>query len=137
MSTTEIREEPVLSDAELEEDLARLRSMLPQRDIEGARALVKELEKKWPDSEQVQYFARVLAPPVARSLTTRSGRPMNVEFAWLRAHGREYPGCWLAIYGNGLVAADPSLKRVQEEARRVHPDESVLLFYQAAEQPDP
>src|SRR5687768_12774189 len=92
---------------ELTADLARLREMVEQSDVEGARAFVKELEQRWPDSKKVQHWARVLAPPVARVLRGVRGRPLDKERAWIREHGREYPGCWLAVLGDQLIAADP------------------------------
>src|SRR5207253_1001447 len=46
-----------------EEDVARLRRLVEESDVEGARAFVKVLQAKWPESNQVAHWAQVLAPP--------------------------------------------------------------------------
>ena len=115
---------------ELTADLARLRDMVEQSDVEGARAFVKELEQRWPDSERVQHWARVLAPPVARVLRGVRGRSLEKERAWLREHGKEYPGCWLAILGDQLIVADPDMRVVLKVTRETPGARKALLHYQ-------
>jgi hypothetical protein len=99
-------------DAQLAGALARLRDLLAEGDIEGARTHVRMLAAQWPGSERVRHFARVLAPP--RTLGTRpgTGRSLKREHEWLRVHGHRYPGCWLALAGDRLIAADPDLQAV-------------------------
>ncbi|MBI3909932.1 MAG: hypothetical protein HY320_03250 [Armatimonadetes bacterium] len=123
---------PSTSDEDrLREDLARLRAMLEQGDIEGARAFIKELEARWPDSEAVRHFARVLAPPKVIRSDAPAGRSYARERAWLREHAREYPGCWLAVHGDRLITADPSLKVVLGKVREIPGAEDALLHYNA------
>ena len=118
-------------DPKVEEDLLRIRTLLEQHDIEGARAYVKDLAARWPDSAQVQHYARVLAPPVARVVEdSRPAKARDLELAWLREHGHEYPGCWLSILDDRLIAADPSLSAVIARTGEAVGDASALLFYQ-------
>jgi hypothetical protein len=116
---------------ELTEDLARLRDMVEQSDVDGARAFVKELEQRWPNSQKAQHRARVLAPPVARSLRGVKGRSPDKERAWLREHGKEYPGCWLAVLGDPLIAADPDAWVVLKKVRETSGAGSALLHLQS------
>src|SRR5438270_12393720 len=95
--------------------------MVEHEDVEGARAFVKDLEQRWPDSSRVQYWARVLAPPVARRVPGGAGRSLAREYAWLRAHGREHPGCWLALLEDRLLGADPLLKTLLARLRVMPP----------------
>jgi hypothetical protein len=115
---------------EISDDLARLRGLLEQSDVEGARAYVKELEQRWPDSDVVRHYARVLAPPVARVVKGVPNRSFEPEFNWLRKHGREYPGCWLAVLGDWLVAADPDPRIVLKTIREDPAAKDALLHYQ-------
>jgi uncharacterized protein DUF5678 len=115
--------------ASLDEDMKRLRGFLEREDVEGARAFVKELETKWPDSPRVQHFVRVLAPPVVK-MGGPTSRSMERERAWLRAHPHEYPGCWIALYGDRVVAADPDLGVVLATVRSTPDCEDVLLHRQ-------
>jgi hypothetical protein len=114
----------------LGQDLLRLRGFLEESDIEGARAFVKELEQRWPDSEMVRHFVRVLAPPEVRVLPGVRIRRLDRENAWLREHAREYPGCWLAIRGDRLVAADPDLGGGLATVRQAPETEEPIHFYQ-------
>jgi hypothetical protein len=117
-------------EASLAEDLQRLRELLDEGRIEAARRFVKELEPRWPGSERVRHYAHVLAPPVARRLPGIKGRSRDREFAWLKQHGHEYPGCWLAIFEDRLVASDPDRQVVIAKARKELGQESALLYYQ-------
>ncbi|HTE18124.1 MAG TPA: hypothetical protein VK689_07055 [Armatimonadota bacterium] len=102
---------------ELSECLAHLRSMIENGDVEGGRAYIKELEARWPDSDDVKYWARVLAPPKVIGYRPATGYSLEREKDWLTAHAREYPGCWLALDGPRLIAASPDLQSVREAAK--------------------
>src|SRR5687767_10512034 len=81
-----------------------LRNLLFTGQGDAARSFVRELAARYPDSEAVTEFARVLAPPVTR-VVPRQGRRLDRDYAWLREHAQEYPGCWLAIHEDELLAA--------------------------------
>jgi hypothetical protein len=121
------------TDDELDQELARLRDDISHGGrVPEAREAVKELEARWPDDPRVQYWARVLAPP--RVVPTPEAhlhrRPLDRERAWLKQHARDYPGCWLAVYEDRLIAADPDLSVVYAEVRRVLGTEGALLHWQ-------
>lgn len=125
-------EAPVSSSGDEQADVQRLREMVEQNDVEGARAFVKDLEQWWPDSERVRYWARVLAPPVVRVVKGQRGRSLEKERAWLKEHAREYPGCWLAVFEDRLIAADPDFGVVLAVVRETPGAESALFSYQFA-----
>lgn len=115
-------------DGSMEADLQRLKSLVENSRVPEARAFVQVLEERWPESPRVQHWARVLAPP--RSLPGRDGpnRSHRREIAWLKAHAHEYPGQWLAICEDELVAASASLTDVDEQVRaRGYSGKVVLL----------
>jgi hypothetical protein len=104
-------------------------------DVQGARTYVKVVEARWPDDERVRHWARVLAPPRVIGTSPATGRRLDTEYAWLRDHAREHPGCWLLLRGDRLIAADPDVRVVREAGRKDgarHP----LLWYQALEPAD-
>jgi hypothetical protein len=114
----------------LAEQLTRLRSLVEQSDVEGARALVRELEACWPEAERVRHWAQVLAPPTVTLRPGERSRSLDRERAWLRQHAREYPGCWLAVYEDRLIAAKPDLVSVLAEVRQAIGDEGALLHFE-------
>jgi hypothetical protein len=112
--------------------LTQLRDEVSRGRVEEARATVKDLMARWPESERVQYWARVLAPPTSCSMPEPSfrSRPLDRERAWLREHAREYPGCWLALYEDRLIAADPDLEVVLSLANQTPEGQRALLYQQ-------
>ena len=42
----------------------------------------------------------------------------SAEMAWLKAHGHEYAGQWVALVGDRLVAHGADARPVRDEARR-------------------
>jgi hypothetical protein len=120
--------EPVAPD--LVADLERLRELLARSDVEGARAWVKDLEQRWPQNERVRHYAQVLAPPTVRAVPKTLGRSLDLERAWLREHAREYPGCWIAVLEDRLIAADPDLGIVLAAARQSPDPRHTLIHFQ-------
>jgi hypothetical protein len=110
--------------------LRHLRDLLEWNQVEEARRFVKELEARWPDAERVRHYAHVLAPPTSRSRPDVSARSREQEWNWLKEHGHEYPGCWLAIYGDRLIAADPDLQVVMAKTRETLGEEGALIHQQ-------
>ena len=102
--------------------MAKLQSLLTQGSVEEARRFVKELEADWPKSDLVRRFGRALAPPVARIVSGEERGPsreeVRAESTWLRAHARDYPGCWVILHGDRLISAHPQLRGAMEEADR-------------------
>ena len=117
----------------LKEDLTRLRDLLARGDVKTARALVKELEQRWPDAARVRHYARVLEPPKVRMRPDIPARSSEREWKWLEEHGHEYPGRWLAVYGDRLIAADRDLQAVLARIREAIGEESAFLFHQPEE----
>lgn len=115
---------------QLSEDLAGLRGLLAQGDVQRARALTEELAQRWPESAWVQHYARVLARPTPLMRSGEHGCSHDWEYAWLREHGPEYPGCWIAVLGDRLIAADPDFAVVLAAARGAPDGERALLFFQ-------
>ena len=130
----QLEEAPALGGPEdpagLADDLQHLRDLLEDGEVEAARTWVKGLEERWPDSERVRHYAHVLAPPQARVRSDVKGRPLDREWEWLRQHGREYPGCWLAVRGDQLIAADPNGSLVRAIARELPGEERPVIYYQ-------
>lgn len=118
------------SETEHAADLLRLRDLLERGDVNGARSLIKELEPKWPDSSRVRHLSRVLAPPQGRTLRGQKGRSRHAERQWLHHNAKDYPGCWLALDGDRLIAADPDLKVVLDAIDQVPHGTDPLLLHQ-------
>jgi hypothetical protein len=120
----------IQQDLSLHEQIGTLRDRLESGDIEGGRALLSRLLEQFPDSSEAQFYARMLARPTAIAPPGEPERRRDRERDWLRAHAREYPGCWLAVSGDALVAADPNYAEVIAAVRRTVGVDSVVLYFQ-------
>jgi hypothetical protein len=120
------------NETKLGEELALVKDHVSQGRLREARTLVNELASNWPSSPQVQYWTRVLAPPIVRRVTEADprSRPFDREREWLHEHAREYPGQWLAVYEDRLIAANPDLGVVLAEKRGTPEGQRALLHFQ-------
>jgi hypothetical protein len=114
---------------EVESALVPLRGLLEEGEEEGARQLVDRLLEQWPDSPRLQHLARVLAPPTVRVRTDLKPVDRSRERAWLRAHAHEYPGCWIAVLGDQLVAADRELDVVLRKMKESPALHAAILYF--------
>jgi hypothetical protein len=118
------------SERDLAADLAHLRKLLEQGKVEEARGRVRALARRWPAAEQICRLAQVLAPPVVSQRPDVRPRPLDRERAWLREHAHAYPGHWLAVLEDRLIAADADLRVVLARVRETSGGEQALLHYQ-------
>lgn len=98
--------------------------------VEEARARVKEFSQRWPDSPRVQKWAYVLEPAKARVIKGPPAPPRDKEYAWLHQHARDYPGQWIALLGDQLIAADADISKVLEIVDRTGRAREILLHFQ-------
>jgi hypothetical protein len=126
---------PGQEESALEAALAHLSKLLEADAVPEARAWVRELQARWPDAERVSHWARVLEPPRSWVERGKGMRALHQERVWLREHAHEYPGCWLAVYKDRLIAADADFRKVVAATRQTIGNEKALLHFQPR-QPD-
>lgn len=110
--------------------LADLQEMLRQGDVPGARDLVTQLLRQWPEAAWVKHYAHVLAPPRARLRQSVPAPSHDREYAWLQKNAASYPGCWLAVLDEQLIAADANFSAVARAVRQMEGAERALLYFQ-------
>jgi hypothetical protein len=124
-------EDPTRDDqVDLAAALERIRRLIETSAVDEARALAKEMGARWPEDKNAQHWARVLAPSQGRVVKGVRYRSFDPERAWLQEHAHEYQGQWLAVLGDQLVAAAPSLATVMKTVRETPGAETALLHFQ-------
>lgn len=121
---------PLVQD-ELVGKLTELEELVSRGDLEEAREYLSGLERLAPNDERIRRFAQVLAPPVIAVSQHGTSQPRVQEYAWLREHAHEYPGCWLAVLGDRLIAYDPDVNVVMATIRQDPSARGALLHRQA------
>lgn len=113
-----------------------MRQLLYEQDVEAARALLGDLNARFPFSEEITRYAGAIAPNRAIIRRGEARRSLREDQEWLRDHAHEHPGCWIALYGGELLAAAPSLEQILIEARAKVDARDVLVHFEpAAETP--
>jgi hypothetical protein len=76
----------------------------------AARNLSTRGADRYPDHDELQKYARVLAPPkiIQRNLPPRPDLRANRD--WLMRHGDLYRGQWVALRNGELLGSAPSLQ---------------------------
>jgi hypothetical protein len=125
-------EEAWLAAATLEEALDRMRELIEANRVAAAAALAPRLLEKWPEDPAVRHWDRVLQPGRLYPAPITPGRAQMTdgrrEAAWYRAHGHEYPNCWIAVHEDRLIAAGPELRPVVQQVRAQFGEQGVHVF---------
>ena len=91
------------------------------QDLTELRALLESGRSRVPESR---------TPPAGKMVGTYGpSRSLDRQRAWLREHAREYPGCWLAVFEDRLVAAGPDFGEVLDKVRSRPGCEEAILFF--------
>ena len=75
-----------------------------------AEQLAQEGAQRYPEHDELQKYARVLAPPTVRVVpsTTDSRAAAKADHEWLNTHWEDYRGNWIALQAGELLHATPS-----------------------------
>lgn len=90
----------------------------------AARRVATEGARLHPGDSELQKYARILAPPTVVSKKVPPDPKRRANREWLKTHGGEYRGRWVAIRDGKLVAAAKSLAELRKQ---LDSTEGVLL----------
>jgi len=103
----------------------RIRALVEEGRILEARDLLKTAGDQLPAGSSLR---RILGPPrVSKSDLLDVDR--SPEFLWLKKHGDEYKGKWVALVGENLVAASEALKDLLARLDELHLDGKPLIHH--------
>ena len=92
--------------------------LIEDEQISAARRLLTVGLNQREVAPELMDLTLLLAPPkVAKSRYT--GVDRDLELAWLACHGSSYPGEWVAVSRDRLLAHAPSLKALLAELKSV------------------
>lgn len=93
-----------------------IRTLVERDQVSAARNVLNALPDEAFEEPQLLALKRVLAvPKVSKKGVADFDR--SGEYQWLREHGREYVGKWVAVEGDRLVAVAESLKELRGQLR--------------------
>jgi hypothetical protein len=106
----------------------RIRELVEQDDVSGARKLLAEALEKGNHGEDLSGWQRVLAPAKVIRVGGERDVDRTSDFQWLKDHGDEYRGQWVALFGGELLAHGDSLKSVRTQLED-HPSGGRALLH--------
>lgn len=109
--------------------LAEAKRLLNEQRIGDARSTLKFGARLCPNNKEITRLLRAVSPGQVIKIKSTKANPKR-EIAWLRQHGENYRGQWLAISGDELLASASTLKSVLEKLKqRKGMDEPSLIQY--------
>jgi hypothetical protein len=92
-----------------------IRASLREGNINAAKKLLTlALDRGGEDLDELHRLQQLLGPARVRRSSVK-GVDRAPEFSWLKAHGAEHRGQWVAVSGNQLVAHAGRLKDLLAE----------------------
>ncbi|HEX9945514.1 MAG TPA: DUF5678 domain-containing protein [Thermoanaerobaculia bacterium] len=107
----------------------RIRELVEQDRVGGARALLAEALEKGDHDENLSYWQSVLAPAEILGTSPELDPDRTPEFEWLAAHGKGYRGQWVALAEDRLLAHSQVLDEVLSALKTMKPSRRPLLHY--------
>jgi Family of unknown function (DUF5678) len=106
----------------------RIRALLHSADLLRARDLLAEAREHGSMEPELDKLETLLAPPSSR-LSPARGFDRSAETRWLRTHGSEYRGQWVAVMGSELLGHASELRDLMKQLRAEAPEVPALLQY--------
>lgn len=78
----------------------------------NARRLAEIAKKQFPENPIVKKYASILAPSKTINNHLPSDPDSAADMIWLKDHGREFHGRWVALIGGDLIASAPNYKEL-------------------------
>lgn len=118
----------------VERELTEISELVSNGRVPEARRRIRVLAEQRPEHAGARKVAEALGPPraVPRWGATRSRLK---EIAWLREHAREYPGEWLAVLDDQLLAHAGSLRGVRRVLETQPCGDEVRIHLQPVDDP--
>ena len=99
-------------------------SLVERQQVGAARQLLSLL----PDVLEYRKLRVLLQRPRTWSAPRRD-RERSADFGWLRQHGRDYVGRWVALAGGNLLAEADSLHVLRSQLRQSAPQARPLIHF--------
>jgi len=103
-----------------------IRDLMAREQISAARRLMETIPIDALNEPSIRRLGRALAPPTVR-LSARRGTDRTQAYEWLRQHGHEHRGQWVAVGDSGLIASASTLNDLREQLRALAPAKEPLI----------
>ena len=117
-ATDLLNDNAVVDATEPDEIVAKVRILVEQDEILEARRLLAAARQRGVSSRQLERWQQVLKLPKAKPAGQATGRRLSKTSVWLKQHGAEYRGRWIALVDGQLIGADTSRAQLQQSLQQ-------------------
>jgi hypothetical protein len=107
----------------------KIRALVEADRVGAARTLLAEALQKGDHEEDLSRWQAILAPAKVSKSTKERDFDRSPELGWLARYGNQYPGQWVALLGDELLAHSKSLGEVVAALEKNKPKRRPLLHY--------
>ena len=107
----------------------RIRELLEQDRVQGARKLLAEALERGEQEEELPLLQRVLGPAKFLRFVDEREPDRTPEFQWLKTHSKDYRGQWVALAEDHLLAHSAEIQDVHDAVKAMKPHRRPLLLY--------
>jgi hypothetical protein len=107
----------------------RIRELVEQDSVGGARKLLAEALERGERDEELLQWQRVLAPAKFLGFSDELEPDRTPEFEWLRTHRKDYRGQWVALAEDRLLAHSEDIQEVDSAVKTMTLSRRPLLLY--------
>lgn len=103
-----------------------LRDLIERDKVSVARELLSGLPHEYLSDPLVLRLFRTLARPIVKK-SKKQDIDRQKDYAWLRDHGRDYIGQWVALDNGQLVTVSPTLREIRAKLKALRLSHPPLL----------
>jgi Family of unknown function (DUF5678) len=103
----------------------QIRLLVEEGQIREAQELLKSAGDRVPAGSKMR---KILGPSRVRKSAVK-GVDRSAEFHWLKTKAQEYPGKWVALVGESLVASSDTLKELLAQLAELRLDRKPLIHH--------
>jgi uncharacterized protein DUF5678 len=109
--------------------IEEIQGILNSGTLRGAREVAEQGLALFPGHPELRRLRHVLRPFESRIISGHRQPDRRETFRWIAENAWKYPGQWIAVLGETLIAASSKLSEVLETVEEKHFDEPPLLYH--------
>jgi len=107
--------------------VALARTFLEQDNITAARRVIELATSDSTTTPAISALYRALAAPRVVGAAPAADGDRSLEYRWLELHADRYPGRWVALLRDQLLADAPTLKSLLEQVRAARTESRPMI----------
>ncbi len=109
--------------------LEKAKILLGECNVREAVCLLQAGVEQFPSDSRIASLLKVILPQGRARKVNSFTKNRQKETSWIKTHGREYKGKWIALDGDELVAFSDTLRQLLENMNLMRQERMPLIQY--------